>query len=574
MAVAVSNTPGWGAGPITGDQSVSLASHATGDRIYVVAAWKPYTVTAAISVASGWTELYQGADGSVASAANVGSVRLGIWYKTATSGAETNPTIDFSGTIIGFYTHYVLTKGGSESWSTPVVFAPLAINGTGETRNVGADTDVLSGAIVMALMGIRDDTTITHTLSIFTDDGSPAITWNGNGVEAPTNQATTTSGDDASADAGYRRVTTGDTGVRINFNYALSTTETGNLAVWVQNVFTPETHSGSVTGTGGGVATVTAAKKGLVSVTATGGGVSTNVITTNRQVSATGTGGGTATCSSSSNHNCAVTGTGGGVATVTQTTARNGDSVTGTASGTATVSVSKGGQASVSGTGGGTATTTYAPGHTGSATGTGGGLASVSVRTDRFAELEGSGGGTCTVTGTHGSAASISATGGGVAVLSGSKQALSSVVATGGGTVTIEYEVATSGAAGSVTATGGGSATVSFTASHRASVVASASGSATVTHRGEHFATIVVTGGGVATIEYVDYDPTFRELAEAWFTDDPPSLATLRAAALGTGFNEVFTRRGYRKMLRVSTDPNGLTTVTVVTPLRGIQKMA
>ena len=89
---------------------------AAGDRMYLFSTWKAFGTTADVS---GWTEVTEFAGGSVAPAANVGSTKVGCWYKDH-SGSESNPTITFSVAPVPAATVIVIfRKDAGESWDAP-----------------------------------------------------------------------------------------------------------------------------------------------------------------------------------------------------------------------------------------------------------------------------------------------------------------------------------------------------------------------------------------------------------------------------------------------------------------------
>lgn len=232
MAITLQNTPGWGAAAIQADATITLAAHAAGDRMYLFASWKPYDVTCLTP--AGWTEVYQGADGTLAPSVGTGSIRIAVFYKDAAGPSETNPLLDFSAAIIGFATHYILRKAAGETWDTPLS-AQAAWPGASTTETVSQSTPtttaVPSGAMVMALIGLRDDSSTFTRPTTGINNSTGAITWNGNYVEAPATHGSTTLGQDGAADMGYRLVTTGATGT-LQVTATISAVETGNI-VWV-----------------------------------------------------------------------------------------------------------------------------------------------------------------------------------------------------------------------------------------------------------------------------------------------------------------------------------------------------
>lgn len=206
------------------------------DLMLIIASWKDFAITAQITDIPGWTEITEFADGAVATGNGTGSMKVAAWWKEH-DGDESDPTVDFSTTVglLASCTVLAFTKGGSETWDTPtfVTAAMTTWTTTPQTTNASSTITVPSGGAVVGLAGIRDDSaTFTRPTTGISDSGG-LITWNGNYAEAPATHASTTTGNDMSADAGYRLVTTGAAGVTLRQTCdALSAAETGAL-LWV-----------------------------------------------------------------------------------------------------------------------------------------------------------------------------------------------------------------------------------------------------------------------------------------------------------------------------------------------------
>jgi len=197
---------------------------------------------------------------------------------------------------------------------------------------------------------------------------------------------------------------------------------------------------GTVSATGGGVATVTATHNRKGSVSATGGGVASVAATTNRNVAPVATGGGVISSLATGDHNGSVAASGGGVAALVSTTERYG---------------------AIAATGGGVLTYAYTSSnleaHDGTVSATGGGTASVVGEKGAEAVLAATGGGAAAASATTDRQVAPSATGGGTATLGRTSARFASLSATGGGTIALSYSVAFPVVAyGTVSATGGG----------------------------------------------------------------------------------------------------------------------
>lgn len=232
MAVSFRVTGSWA--ELTADGAVTIPSTPqAGDRMYLFARWKQFDITAQVTSPSGWTELTEFADGTTNSGNGTGSVKVACWYRDWQSG-DGNPTIDFSSSPTNASAVItVMTKAGGDVWLTPIAVTAAMTNWTTSSQIVSASSTaaVPSGGVVMALIGIRDDSATMTRPTTGIDDSAGAITWNGNYVESPATHHSTTTGDDGAADLGYRLVTTGATAT-LRMTGTISAAETG-AALWV-----------------------------------------------------------------------------------------------------------------------------------------------------------------------------------------------------------------------------------------------------------------------------------------------------------------------------------------------------
>lgn len=235
MAVGFRAAGSWenGATGLTADEVLAVpAAQVTGDLILVLAAWKDFAITAQVS---GYTEITEFADGSVATGNGTGSMKVGAWYKEATSDTEADPTLDFSTTtgLVGEGTILVFSKDASETWDTPTFVTAAWPASSSQVVSASSTIDVPSGGAVVSVFGVRDD-----SASIIVSGANPdpltetGITFNGNWVESPATHASTTTGNDMAAEAGYRLVTTGASGVTLKWSATISASETGSV-LWI-----------------------------------------------------------------------------------------------------------------------------------------------------------------------------------------------------------------------------------------------------------------------------------------------------------------------------------------------------
>jgi hypothetical protein len=199
--------------------------------MFLLAAWKDFAITATAAAGGDtWTEITEFADGALATGNGTGSMKVGCWYKDH-DGSESNPTLTFSTTVglLASAAIVVFQKGASDTWGTPAFRTGAVASSSNPLAVASSSVDVPSGALVLALMGIRDDSA-TFTLDDL-DDDQPTV-WNGAAVAYPTTRFSTTTGNDMACHAGYRLVTTGSAGATLNMLATLSAAETGS-ALWV-----------------------------------------------------------------------------------------------------------------------------------------------------------------------------------------------------------------------------------------------------------------------------------------------------------------------------------------------------
>jgi hypothetical protein len=235
MTVSFRGVGTWenGATGLIADEVLAVpAAQLTGDMMLAIGCWKDFGITATIA---GWTELIEQADGVVVTGNGTGSMKIGVWYKEATSDTESDPTLDFSTTtgLLGEGVIIVFSKSLS-FWETPLARQAAWPSSAGpQTVSAGSTLSISSGGVVVSIAAIRDDSATCTRGTADIDDAGGLITWNGNYVESPATHASTTTGNDMASDAGYRLVTTGAAGVTLRQSIqALTAAETGNL-VWV-----------------------------------------------------------------------------------------------------------------------------------------------------------------------------------------------------------------------------------------------------------------------------------------------------------------------------------------------------
>ena len=234
MAISLKAAGTWydlvgGSGPVT-----IPGSPAAGDRMFLFACWKDYASTA--TTPSGWTLIGTAySDGSVSSGNGSGSMTVSVWYRDWQSG-DSSPSVVLSDAADGGAAVVMLwQKASGEVWDTPLsVNAAWTLNtaATTQTVNAASTLAVVNNSVVMALLALRDDGTVTRTSSSI---GGSGITWNGNYVESPAAHHSSGSAADAAADLGHRFVTTGATAT-LTCEATVAGAETGAITFIVQSV--------------------------------------------------------------------------------------------------------------------------------------------------------------------------------------------------------------------------------------------------------------------------------------------------------------------------------------------------
>lgn len=212
----------------------------TDDRVYCIATWKDFSVTATCAddtTAAAWTELDESADGSVATGNGTGSMKVGVWYYDFVGGSDTGPRVTFTGgPPLSMATQLTFRKDASDTWGTPTFTngnqaASSTISVTG-----GSNLNYAAGDLLIAVLGIRDDGTFTS----FSADAT-GITWASAFNAAPAANGSTTNGNDCSAAAGYRIASSGTSSAAPTMSGTLAATETGRGTFIRQTVSVADT---------------------------------------------------------------------------------------------------------------------------------------------------------------------------------------------------------------------------------------------------------------------------------------------------------------------------------------------
>src|SRR5512137_516807 len=229
--------------------------------MFLFSSWKYYAITAKVS---GWTEIVEWADGTTSSGNGTGSMKVACWYKDYTGAGD--PTVDFSSNPTNSASAIlVMQPGEGASWTTPSYVTAAITDWTTSavTTSASSTATVPTGGVVMALVGIRDDTA-TFTRGANGLDAASGVTFD-TYVEAPDTHYSDTTGQDIAADLGFRLVSSGGTGITLRVTGTLSADETG-AALWIVQGTQP-----ADTGPAELAAVTTAAYASTVAATGSGG---------------------------------------------------------------------------------------------------------------------------------------------------------------------------------------------------------------------------------------------------------------------------------------------------------------
>ncbi len=239
MAISLKTAGTW-ARVVTDPSSVTIpGTPAAGDRMFLFATWKDFAIT--VADPTNWTPIGTVfSDGSTPAGNGVGSVSNMVWYRDWESG-DANPSLNWSTAPTEAHAVVMLwTKGATQTWDTPVRADAAMTNWTTtpQTCTDNTTTVIPNSSVVMGLIGVRDDSaTFTRpTDAIAVNEGT--VTWNGNHVESPAANFSSTTGQDMSGDLGYRLVTTGATATLQLKSTALTAAETG-AATWIVQAIAP-----------------------------------------------------------------------------------------------------------------------------------------------------------------------------------------------------------------------------------------------------------------------------------------------------------------------------------------------
>lgn len=231
-------TPVYGTANIT---ALIPAAQLTGDMMLCFYGTKPFGDAPTIN--QGWASLGYATDGTVPADVDVGSMQSRIFWKIATSDAETNPIITNSTNNISTAVIIVFQKGASDTWATLVgAGGGDATAGTDFSATMSSDVGHTTGDYVAGFACFRSDGATPTTARNLTIAGCTLGTY----TQSPVTDPETTSGGDMGMTCGYRSVDSGTSDAAPVMTATLATAHTGS-AFWCRlRVITSTTYYQSI----------------------------------------------------------------------------------------------------------------------------------------------------------------------------------------------------------------------------------------------------------------------------------------------------------------------------------------
>ena len=207
MAIGLNTAGTWVAANAT-TQTVTLPTHAAGNMLLVRVGFKHATMPTTVTCdTAGWNKVGEKNSGTTASGNGVGSVQVAVFWKVATSGAETNPVITFNGGAVAATPSAAVassySKAAGEVWDTPVGDGGTIAAATSMSATIASHVATASGDLVEVAIITNDNTTLTVPTVTQTGVTFAAV------VESPAAALTSATSNDISADGCYRIATAG-----------------------------------------------------------------------------------------------------------------------------------------------------------------------------------------------------------------------------------------------------------------------------------------------------------------------------------------------------------------------------
>ena len=207
MAISLHTAGSWVAANAT-TQTVTLPTHSTGDMLLVRVGFKHATMPTTVTCGTaGWNKLGETNGTGGASSNGGGGVQVALFWKQATSAAETNPVITFNAGVTAATPSAAVgmaySKAAGELWVTPAGAGTAIAAATSISDAIDSHISATSGDWIDEFHVTNDNTTLT--VPTFTQAGLTlaAVT------ESPATALSSTTSNDISADGCFRNATAG-----------------------------------------------------------------------------------------------------------------------------------------------------------------------------------------------------------------------------------------------------------------------------------------------------------------------------------------------------------------------------
>lgn len=242
MAISDGTAGAWVA-TTTRNPTVTLPAHSAGQMILVRVGWKSATPDTDVAVCNtaGWAKLGQRYNGGGVSSNGGGGVLVAVFWKVATSAAETNPVIEFDDATApnpGCYSPVTYSKASTDVWSDPVGDGGDIAAATSYSATMASHVSATSGDMLDAFAVTNDNTTLTVPTVSQTGLTLDTVT------EYPATALSSATGNDCSADGCNRLATAGTSSAAAVVSGTNSVADPGTA-------WTTRLRVGPVTGSGG-----------------------------------------------------------------------------------------------------------------------------------------------------------------------------------------------------------------------------------------------------------------------------------------------------------------------------------
>jgi hypothetical protein len=207
MAIGLNTAGTWVAANAT-TQTVTLPTHATGNMLLVRVGFKHATMPTTVTCGTaGWNKIGEANSGTAASSNGGGSVQVAVFWKVATSGAETDPVITFNAGAVAATPSAAVassySKAAGEVWDSPLGAGGTIAAATSMSATMGSHIATATGDLVEVAIITNDNTTLTVPTVTQTGVTFAAV------VESPAAALTSATSNDIAADGCYRIASSG-----------------------------------------------------------------------------------------------------------------------------------------------------------------------------------------------------------------------------------------------------------------------------------------------------------------------------------------------------------------------------